>query len=105
MRIRLPESEAEFVKTLEAAAKVASVQTLVSLGYLKPYVSLRESYRLYGEGTINRWLKEGVIKKIKDGEGNSKIRINRVQLEAAAQTQNRAEWYVRQAREGKLKDF
>lgn len=105
MVIRLPESEREFVKALEAAAKVASVQTLVSLGYLKPYVSLRESYRLYGEGTINRWLKEGVIKTIKDGEGNSKIRINRVQLEAAAQTQNRAEWYVRQAREGKLKDF
>lgn len=105
MVIRLPESEREFVKALEAAAKVATVQALVSVGCLKPYISLRESYRLYGEGTINRWIKEGVIEKIKDGEGNSKIRISRVQLEAAAQTQNRAEWYVRQAREGKLKDF
>lgn len=105
MVIRLPESEREFVKALEAAAKVATVQALVSVGYLKPYISLRESYRLYGEGTINRWIKEGVIEKIKDGEGNSKIRISRVQLEAAAETQNRAEWYVRQAREGKLKDF
>lgn len=105
MVIRLPESEAEFVKTLEAAAKVASVQALVSAGVIKPYVSVREAYRMYGEGTVERWCREGVIKKIKDGEGNSKIRISRVQLEAAAETQNRAEWYVRQAREGKLKDF
>lgn len=105
MVIRLPESEREFIKALEAAAKVASVQTLVSVGVIKPYVSVREAYRMYGEGTVERWCREGVIKKIKDGEGNSKIRISRVQLEAAAETQNRAEWYVRQAREGKLKDF
>lgn len=104
MVIRLPESEREFVKALEAAAKVASVQALVSAGVIKPYVSVREAYRMYGEGTVERWCREGVIKKIKDGEGNSKIRISRVQLEAA-ETQNRAEWYVRQAREGKLKDF
>lgn len=104
MKIRLPETEAEFARSLEAAAQVASVQTLVSTGYIKPFVSLREAYRMHGEGTVNRWLKEGVIKKIKDGEGNSKVRIDRVQLEAAAQTQNRAEWYVRQAREGKLKE-
>ena len=104
MKIRLPETEREFTKSLEAAAKVSSVQTLVSVGLLKPYVSLREAYRQYGEGTVDRWVKEGVIKKIKDGEGNSKVRISRVQLEAAAQTQNRAEWYVRQGREGKLKE-
>lgn len=98
MALRLPESEAEFIKSLEAAAQVATVQALVSTGHIKPFVSLREAYRLCGEGTVNRWLKEGVIKKIKDGEGNSKVRISRVQLEAAAQTQNRAEWYVGQYR-------
>lgn len=103
MKIRLPETEAEFARSLEAAAQVASVQTLVSAGYLKPYISLREAYRLYGEGTVNRWIKEGVVKQIRDGEGNVKSRISRVQIEAAAQTQNRAEWYVRQAREGKLR--
>lgn len=104
MKIALPKTERELASMLNAAAKVASVQALVSAGLIKPYVSLREAYRLYGEGTVERWFREGVIKKIKDGEGNSKIRISRVQLEAAAETQNRAEWYVRQGREGKLKE-
>lgn len=51
MKIRLPETEREFARSLEAAAQVASVQALVSTGYLKPYVSLREAYRQYREGT------------------------------------------------------
>lgn len=101
MKITLPQTEREFIKALETVAHVASVQTLVSVGYVKPYVSLRESYRLYGEGTVKRWIKEGLIDTIKDGEGNSKIRIGRVQLEAVSKTQNRAEWYIRQAREKK----
>jgi hypothetical protein len=102
MKVALPESEIEFAKALQVAAKVASVQTLVSAGIITPYISLRESYRLYGEGTVNRWIKEGVLTKIRDGEGNVKTRISRVQLEAVAQTQNRAEWYVRKSKEGKL---
>lgn len=103
-KIKLPESEREYIKALNSAAQVASVQTLVSMGYIKPYMSLRQAYNAYGEGTVNRWIKEKLIKPIKDGEGNSKVRIDRVQIEAVAQTQNRAEWYVRQAREGKLKE-
>jgi len=105
MALRLPESEAEFIKSLEAAAQVATVQTLVSVGLLTPYVSLRESYRKYGEGLVNQWIKDGMVTKIKDGEGNTKVRISRVQLEAVAQTQSRAEWYVEYYRNKSRRDY
>jgi hypothetical protein len=95
MKLRLPETEIEYRKALEDAAHVASVQALVSAGVLSPYMSLSECYRQHGEGVTDGWVKQGMIDKIKDGDGNRKVRISRVQVEAAARTDKRAAWYVR----------
>jgi hypothetical protein len=92
--LKLPESEIELARLLKDAAQVASVQALVSMGAISPYASLHECRREYGIGTVNNWLRQGLIRKIKDGEGNTKVRISRVELEAAARTSNRVEWYV-----------
>ena len=93
-KLILPESEIEFKKTIQVVAELTTQAVLSKLGLLKPYLSLREAYETYGEGTVDRWLREGLIHKIKDGEGNSPVRISRLEIEATAQTSNRAEWYI-----------
>ena len=93
-KLILPESEIEFKKTIQTVAELTTEAVLVKLGLLKPYFSLSEAYNIYGEGTVDRWHREGLIHKIKDGEGNSPVRISRVEIEAVAQTSNRAEWYI-----------
>lgn len=96
MKIRLPESEIEYKRALIDAAHIATEQTLVRLGLIKPFISLNEAYRTYGKGTVERWCREGLIQKIKDGDGNSPVRINRTEIQSVSATSNRAEWYIRQ---------
>lgn len=57
---------------------------------LKPYISKSESYRLYGRSLVDRWIASNLIREIKDGENNSSIRIDRIQLELVAKASNRA---------------
>jgi len=90
----LPESEVEFKKTIQTVTELTTYAVLTKLGLLQPYLSLNEAYKMYGEGTVDRWVREGLIHKIKDGDGNSPVRINRVEIESVAQTSNRAEWYI-----------
>ena len=90
----LPESEIEFVKTMQVIVETTTQAVLAKLGIVKPYISLNEAYKTYGEGTVDRWVRQGLIHKIKDGEGNSPVRISRIEIESAAQTSNRAEWYI-----------
>jgi hypothetical protein len=99
MKIRLPESEIEFRNALIDAAQIATEKLLVDLGLLKPYFSLNEAYRKYGKGTVERWCRDGLVRKIKDGEGNSPVRIARMEIETVAKTSNRAEWYIGQINE------
>jgi hypothetical protein len=94
--LRLPESEVEYAHALVDAAQVATVQALVSAGVLSPYMSLRECQDMHGVGTVNNWLRQGIIHRIKDGEGNTKVRISRVEVETAVCTNNRAVWYIDQ---------
>jgi hypothetical protein len=92
--IALPETELEFKRTMQAVVEFTTQTVLTKLGLLKPYLSLNEAYIMYGEGTVDRWVREGLVHKIKDGEGNSPVRISRIEIEAVAQTSNRAEWYI-----------
>jgi hypothetical protein len=100
--ITLPESEIELAHMLKNAASVASTQALVSASIISPYLSLGECFRVHGTGKVNGWIKQGLVHKIKDGDRNSKVRISRVEIEAAAQTSNRAEWYLAKFESEKL---
>jgi hypothetical protein len=95
-KIKLPETELEFKNALYTISELTAKSVLKELGLLKPYLSLNEAYSKYGEGTVDRWVKERLVRKIKDGEGNSPVRIDRIEIEAVAQTSNRAEWYISQ---------
>lgn len=62
---------------------------LIAVGKLSPFISQSEAYRIYGQGVVRKWVSDRVVEKIKDGEGNSKVRYSRTHLEAAAKASNR----------------
>ncbi len=86
----------EYRRALLDAAEIAAQKVLVSTGQLKPYLSLNQAYKQYGRATVERWAREGLIKLIKDGDNNSKVRIDRLQIEAVARTSNRASYFEHQ---------
>lgn len=71
------------------AVKIGLLKGSMQKSTVKPFISKREAFRLYGERAVQRWINEGLITEIKDGEGNSKIRIDRIQIEIVASTSNR----------------
>lgn len=93
MYMRLPETEIEFRNALIDAAEVGAAKALIEVGALKPYFKLSEAYRIYGSGIVKRWIKEGLITPIKDGDKNANIRIDRIQILTLAKTCNRASYF------------
>ena len=70
----------------------------ISETILKPYISKREAHRLYGRAIVDRWIKEGLIKEIKDGENSSTVRIDRIQIEIIAKSSNRSSFLTTEER-------
>lgn len=70
-------------------------------GDIKPFLSLKEAQTKYGTATLNRWIKEGLISKIKDGNASSKVRLDRVRLEAISKASNRSSYLNTQERKDK----
>jgi hypothetical protein len=93
-KIIIPQSEVELQNIIQSVVELTTTSVLSRLGLLKPYISLNEAYKIYGEGTVERWCREGLIHKIKDGEGSSPVRINRVEIESVAKVSNRTAWYI-----------
>jgi len=88
--LRLPETETEYRNALIDAANIGALRALEAASSIKPYLKLREAFRIYGEAVVKRWIAEGLIRPIKDGSRNASVRISRVDLEATARTCNRA---------------
>lgn len=51
-------------------------------------ISQREAYRLYNEARVKRWRREGKIKRIKEGQRNSKASYSRIELEAISRAEH-----------------
>ena len=56
---------------------------------LKPYLSKTQAYELYGRRNVDFWIKNKLVKEIKDGDNNAMIRLDRMKLEIVAATSNR----------------
>lgn len=67
-------------------AQVVNI-TLEKLGLLKPYVSQAKAFRMYGRTNVERWVKEGWVKPVRDTETSSK-RYNIWELEKVAFNNN-----------------
>ncbi|MDX9848748.1 MAG: hypothetical protein RBT74_17350 [Tenuifilaceae bacterium] len=98
--LRMPQTELEYRNALIDAAEAGATKALMDVGLLKPYLKLRESYRLYGEAIVNRWIKEGLVRVIKDGTRNASVRIDRLELLTVARTANRATYLTAEERKG-----
>jgi hypothetical protein len=92
LKMLLPQTEIEYRNALIDAAELGAKKALQEVGLIKPYMKLREAQRQYGESIVNRWILEGLIDAIKDGDRNASVRIDRIQIETVAKTCNRASY-------------
>jgi len=83
----------ELVNLMADAFAIGAKKVLIETMQLKPYLSKSEAYKLYGRRLVDRWLREGIVKQIKDGDSNHSIRIDRLQLESVASASNRVSFY------------
>ena len=74
---------------LQDAAELGAKRALANTGLIKPYISRADASRAYGKRNVDRWIKEGLITLVKDGQGSAKLRIDRIQIEAVAKANNR----------------
>ena len=94
----LPKTETEYRNALLDSAEMGAKKVLQEIGYIRPYLKLKEAQRLYGSSDVNRWIKEGLITPKKDGPRNSSVRIDRIQIEAVAKASNRASYLTTEER-------
>lgn len=94
----MSESEIEFRNALIDAAEVGATKALMQIGAIKPFLKLREAQRLYGKAIVTRWINEGLITMIKDGERTASVRIDRLEILAVAKTCNRATYLTTEER-------
>lgn len=83
------------------AANIGALKALEYAGSIKPHLKLREAYRLYGESIVKRWISEGLIHPIKDGDRNASVRISRIEIEAISRACNRATYLTTSERSNK----
>ena len=85
-------------KITRSCYDLGRVSALIESGQLSRYVSYSEATKPrsrggYGRGTVDRWIDEGLIEKIKDGKGNSKVRLDRYRLAELDAHSNRGSWF------------
>jgi hypothetical protein len=73
---------------LGEAAELGATRALTLAGVLKPCITKAEAFRMYGRANVESWIKAGLITSNKDGDFNSKVRLDRVKLEVIAKSNN-----------------
>lgn len=86
-------TEHVLAEIIQKGIEVGTVATLVKLGQIKPYMSYNEATAAVGRGLIDRWVSEGLLEKVKDGEKNSKVRFDRLRVMTLMATSNRMSWF------------
>lgn len=82
-------SQSQLSNLLFQAAELGAKKALSEAGVIKPYMKKSEAYRMFGRASIERWIQEGLLTPIKDGDSSSTVRLDRVQVESIARTSNR----------------
>ncbi|MDB5008523.1 MAG: hypothetical protein JWP45_2916 [Mucilaginibacter sp.] len=67
---------------LREAAQLGAKEALVQAGLLSRYLTKSTACEHYGRGTVEDWIKEGRIVAHKRGNNNSKVQLDRLELEA-----------------------
>lgn len=67
---------------LARASEIGATRALEKLNMLKPTVSLSEAVEVYGRGTVERWIKDGVVRRSQTDRG--RVLLDRQELLRAA---------------------
>jgi hypothetical protein len=76
----------ELRQLLADAAELGAKMALIESGQERGYLKQSEAFRVYGRATVERWIREGVLKPIKDGQGSSTVRLDKMELAQLAKT-------------------
>lgn len=84
MEISIPHLRVMFAEAAELGATCA----LAKAGIIKPFLKKAEAYRMYGRKTVEGWMKAGLIAAKRDGDHSTSYRLDRLQLEVLAKSNN-----------------
>ncbi|WP_316786573.1 hypothetical protein [Pedobacter frigiditerrae] len=79
----------ELVILLKNATAMGTTKALAECGQLADQISKAEAYRLYGRGSVDRWISEGLIKPSATIGKNPSKCLDREKVEAVAASSNR----------------
>lgn len=85
----LPADGVQYLRDLRDARAMGYLDCLVETKQIKPDLSLLGAGRIYGEGVVQRWIDEGLIKYRQDGP-RCKKRLSIIELEELNKASNRS---------------
>lgn len=88
-KIQVQDIDPEMIVLIQRITEAACIKTRIEDGVIKPYMSLTEAEEMYGADPVAAWRKAGLIKCEKDGDRNSKIRIDRYKIAVIAASSHR----------------
>lgn len=79
----------ETKRELQEFAELISIATLTKVGLLPEFINQSDAWLQFGKANVKNWVSWGIVKRIKEGERNTTVRYSRIELEAAARSNNR----------------
>lgn len=86
MSILLPQTEIEYRNALIDAAEIGATKALVQIGQLKPFYKIVEANKIFGKAKVKMWHEMGLIKFHKQGQNNSRVWIDKIEIITVAKT-------------------
>jgi len=86
----------QFIDILREASRLGAEQAMVESGVLIPYLTQNSAYKKYGRRAVDAWIREGSIVAHKNGERNSRVLLDRLELSMLAKA-DKFMVYFRQA--------
>jgi hypothetical protein len=83
----------ELRNLLTDAAELGAKKALISAGITRPTISQTKAYELYGRARVDRWVKDKLIKRNKDGKNTSSVTFDALDLETLDKTKNRIRYF------------
>jgi len=91
--IQIPQTEIEFRNALIDAAEAGARKALIDVGVISPTMNMTEAYRIFGRRNVDKWVRMGLVHKIKDGDKNHAVRIDRMEITGVAKVSQREAFY------------
>lgn len=96
--------KSDLIEIVNKALKIGEVQSEILKGDAKPTMPQNKAYKIYGRGTIERWLEQGIIHRYCDygvGVENTAFRYSIIELMIASLSNN----YIKSLSEKEKEEF